>query len=180
MFDQGDHMRVLVSPASKHGGTVEIGRHIALILRQRGIDVDVTQPEDVRMFEPYSGFILGSGLYMGKWLARAADFVDEHAGSIRNQPTWLFSSGPLGEARPAEPIEPEVRDRLLATTGAIEHRLFGGRLELGLLGRTDRFIAKWVNAEEGDYRDWNEVEDWAHSIADHFVPRTEKVQVSST
>lgn len=173
-------MRVLVSPATKHGGTVEIGRLIARILRERGIDVDVTQPEDIRMFEPYSGFILGSGLYMGKWLSTASDFVDEHANALRAQPTWLFSSGPLGDAKPIEPIRPEIRDQLLATTEAIEHRLFSGRLKLDLLGRTDRFVARWVKAEDGDWREWDEVEAWANTIADHLVDQDEPVDVVAT
>ncbi len=162
-------MRVLVSPATKHGGTIEIGRHIARTLRQRGIDVDVTQPEHVQLFAPYSGFVVGSGLYMGKWLPSASEFLEEHADAIRRQPTWLFSSGPLGDAKPVEPIRPEVREHLLAVSSALDHQLFGGRLRFDLLGRTDGFIARWVKAEEGDYRDWEEIERWATSIADQLL-----------
>ncbi len=159
-------MRVLVSPASKHGGTAEIGRRIARVLRDSGVDVDVTQPEDVHDLTPYAGFVIGSALYMGSWLPAAAHLVDEHRDALRRKPTWLFSSGPLGEAKPEDPIHPEALDELMAASSAREHRLFSGRLELARLGRRDRFIARWVGAEDGDYREWDDIDAWTRSIAE--------------
>lgn len=158
-------MRVLVSPASKHGGTAQIGRAMASTLRQQGIDVDVTQPEDIVDLSWYSGFILGSGLYLGSWLPAATHFVDEYRDGIRQKPTWLFSSGPLGEATPKEPIDPDKVDHLVELTGAVEHRVFGGRLVTEHLNRTERFIARWVGATDSDHRPWDEIEQWTTSIA---------------
>ncbi len=158
-------MRVLVSPASKHGGTAEIGRSIARILRTQGIDVDVAQPQDVHDLSHYEGFVLGSALYMGAWIPAATIFVDEHADALRDSPTWLFSSGPLGDAKPEEPIHPDRLEHLIATAGARDHRMFSGRLELSRLGRTERFVARWVGAIDGDYREWDEIEAWASGIA---------------
>lgn len=158
-------VRVLVSPASKHGGTAEIGRALASTLRNHGVDVDVTQPEDIRNLEPYAGFIVGSALYMGSWLPTAERFVDEHAEGLRRRPTWLFSSGPLGPARPEEPIGADHLAHLLEATQAVEHRLFSGRLERDRLSRPERFIARWVGATDGDYREWHQIEEWASSIA---------------
>lgn len=167
-------MRVLVMPASKHGGTAEIGRAIARTLRSEGIDVDVSQPEHMFDLSPYAAHIIGSGLYMGNWLDGAVTFVDEHGEALRRKPTWLFSSGPLGPAKPEEPVRPEVIDHLMEASGAREHRLFGGRLELDRLGRTERFIARWVGAEDGDFREWDEIEAWAKDIA-RQLPRGERV-----
>lgn len=159
-------MRVLVSPASKHGGTAEIGRAIARALRANGVDVDVTQPEDIHDLAPYAGFVMGSALYMGSWLKEAERFVDDHAEGLRRKPTWLFSSGPLGPSKPNEPIDPERVEHLMAVTDAREHRLFGGRLELDRLSRPERFIARWVGVEDGDHREWDEIEAWAVGIAE--------------
>lgn len=161
-------LRVLVSPASKHGGTAEIGRRIARVLRDNGIDVDVTQPEDIHDVTPYAGYIIGSALYMGSWLPATQHFVDEHRDGLRLKPTWLFSSGPLGEAKPEEPIHPDVRDALMSASNACEHRLFSGRLELSRLGRRDRFVARWVGAKDGDYREWDDIDAWTRSIAEAF------------
>jgi menaquinone-dependent protoporphyrinogen oxidase len=158
-------MRVLILPASRHGSTAEIGRAIARSIRDEGIDVDVSQPEHIFDLEPYVGYVVGSALYLGTWLDSALEFVDEHAATLRRQPTWLFSSGPLGAARPQEPIHPELVEHLMATTGARDHRLFDGRLDIERLSRTERFVARWVGAEDGDYRNWDEIDQWSRDIA---------------
>lgn len=162
-------MRVLISPASKHGGTAEIGRAIASVLRDRGIDADVTQPEDIHDLGRYEGFVIGSALYMGSWLPNARQFVEEHRDGIARKPTWLFSSGPLGSSRPAEPIHADLLEQLISDTGAREHRLFGGRLELERLSRPERFVARWVGAQDGDHREWDDIERWTAAIANSLI-----------
>lgn len=162
-------MRVLVMPASKHGATAEIGRAITKTMREAGIDVDVAQPDHMHDLTVYRGFVLGSALYLGKWLPAATRFIRRFDAEIRSHPTWLFSSGPLGEGHPDVPIMPEVLADLMARTDAVEHRLFAGRLELDRLRGTDRFLAKWVGAPEGDYRPWPEIEAWAAAIAEQLT-----------
>ena len=51
-------------------------------------------------------------------------------------------------------------------TGALEHRLFTGRLDRSRLGLGERAVVRVVGAAEGDYRDWDDVRRWAASIAD--------------
>lgn len=172
-------MRVVVIPASKYGGTAEIGRAIARTLRGRGIDVDVSQPEHMFDLSPYAAHIIGSGLYLGKWLPQAEVFVEEHQEALQQKPTWLFSSGPLGEARPDIPIADDVVSLLLARTGAGEHRLFSGRLDLKKLTRTERFIARWVGAKSDDYREWDEISAWAQRIADTLQEQSEDLEAAS-
>ncbi len=168
-------MRVLVIPASKYGGTAEIGRAIAKTLREHRIDVDVSQPEHMFDLEPYAGHVIGSALYLGNWLPQARSFVEEYSEALRRKPTWLFSSGPLGPARPEEPMSDEVLAQLLAQTGATEHRLFSGKLALDHLSRTDRFVARWVGATDGDYREWDDIEQWANDIAKSLTPPSDRL-----
>ena len=158
-------MRILVVPASKHGGTAEIGRAVARTLRDEGFDVDVSQPEHLHDLSIYSGFVLGSALYLGRWLPAAERFVRRFDGAIRTRPTWLFSSGPLGPGHPPEPIEADRLDSLMAATGATEHRVFGCRLVIDRLEGPDRFLAEWIRVPEGDHRDWDEIAAWTRSIA---------------
>ena len=158
-------MRVLIVPASRFGGTAEIGRAMATTLRAEGFDVDVSQPDQMFNLSPYGAHIIGSSLYFGDWLESAVTFVEEHGREIRSKPTWLFSSGPFGSATPAEPVRADVVDRLLSLTGAVEHRLFGGRLELDRLPTKERFMARWVGAEDCDHRDWDEIAAWTSTIA---------------
>ena len=43
--------------------------------------------------------VLGSAVYAGRWLEPAREYAATHAGGLRTRPTWLFSSGPIGEPR---------------------------------------------------------------------------------
>ena len=106
---------------------------------------------------------------MGNWLAPARRFVEEYGEELASRPTWLFSSGPLGS--PLRPQEDEAVhiDRIWAKTSAIEHRLFGGRLDKSQLSFRERAVVHAVRAPEGDFRDWNDVRAWAASIAETVV-----------
>ena len=51
-------------------------------------------------------------------------------------------------------------------TGALGHRVFAGKLDKAELGRLERTMVRAVRAPEGDYRDWDEIAEWAARIAD--------------
>jgi len=157
-------MRVLIAVASKHGSTAEIAESICRVLRAAGLDTTVTAPQDVASLDAYDAVILGSAVYVGRWMDTATAFVARHEEALKARPLWLFSSGPLGE--PPQPIDPlgevnATRDRL----GARDHRVFTGRLDRGRLGFLERAMTSAVKAPDGDFRDWNDVEDWAGGIA---------------
>lgn len=158
-------MTVLVAAASKHGSTYEIADAIGERLRLRGLAVDVAHVEDVRSLDGYSAVILGSGAYFGRWRLPAVEFAHHHAAELRERPVWLFSSGPLGtEPKPA-PDDAVHVDELVASTGAREHHLFDGKLDLHELGRIEKAIISSVHAEPGDFRDWVAIAAWADGIA---------------
>lgn len=162
-------MRVLVTAASKHGTTSEIATAIAEGLRPAGLTVEVHPPEAITSLDTYDAVVLGSGVYAGRWLEPARSFVDRHEAALRARPTWLFSSGPIGdppkpEGDPAE-IPPLVER--LAPRG---HRMFAGRLERANLGFMERTITRALKAPDGDFRDWAAIRAWAESIARDLAP----------
>ena len=118
--------KVLVASASKHGSTEEIAEAVGEILRAHGLQVDVKRMEDVDTVFPYDAYVLGSAVYVGSWLRRATTFLDEHAELISTRPTWLFSSGPIGD--PPHVAAEELFDAvdLVDRTHARDHRQFGG------------------------------------------------------
>src|SRR5581483_8068768 len=93
---RGDgRMTVLVTAASRHGGTAEIAAAIGRVLRERGVVADVVPVEDVDSLAEYDAVVLGSGVYVGRWLESARTFVDRHGNDLAARPVWLFSSGPI-------------------------------------------------------------------------------------
>jgi menaquinone-dependent protoporphyrinogen oxidase len=157
-------MKVLVTAASKHGTTTEIADAIAEVLRSTHLEVDVIPPDDVQTIADYDAVVLGSGVYAGHWLKPAKAFVERHELALRGRAVFLFSSGPIGD--PPRPLEdPAEVAAIDDTTMALDHRVFAGRLSEDELGLGERLIIKMVQAPFGDFRSWDDITDWARTIA---------------
>jgi menaquinone-dependent protoporphyrinogen oxidase len=159
-------MRVLVASATRHGATREIADAIASALRDRGVDAEVRRVEDVVDVGDYDAVVLGSAVYIGKWLEPARQFAADHAAELAVRPTWLFSSGPLGAPSRPDAEHAVQIDDLIERTHAREHRLFDGKLDPYKVSFLERTVARAVRAEAGDFRDWDAIRAWANSIAD--------------
>jgi menaquinone-dependent protoporphyrinogen oxidase len=158
-------MRILIAAASRHGATAEIAETMGGVLDARGMQVDIVDIDDVRGLGDYDAVVLGSAVYMGHWLKSAAAVIAGHGAELRTRPTWLFSSGPVGD--PLRPGESEAVDveEIVAAVGAREHRLFAGKLDKSKLGFRERAVMRAVGAHDGDYRDWDAIRAWAEAIA---------------
>ena len=162
-------MRVLIATASRHGATEEIAATIAETLRARDFDVTTTRVEDASNVESFDGVVLGSAVYMGRWLEPARAFVHAHADELASRRLWLFSSGPLGDpATPGAEHTVDVHD-VLDLIGPCEHRMFSGKLDRDGLGLGERIVTRAVHAPSGDFRDWSSIRGWANSIASSLL-----------
>lgn len=155
-------MNVLVACASKHGATAEIATALARGLCSHGLDVDVRSAEEVDGVGEYDAVVLGSALYMGQWLPSALAVAELYADELATRPTWLFSSGPVGE--PLLPGPPDLSS-LERQVDARGHRIFPGRLARHDLSFAERGIVRVVSAQYGDFRDWDAVTEFADEIA---------------
>jgi menaquinone-dependent protoporphyrinogen oxidase len=154
-----------VAAATKHGATLEIAEKIGQVLADEGLSVRVEAVERVTGVDTFDAVVLGSAVYVGHWLESARTFVEQNAFALRVRPTWLFSSGPIGDPpRPADEDAVNVDD-LMAATEAKQHRLFAGRVDKHRLSFAERAVLLAVRAKEGDYRDWDEISGWAREIA---------------
>jgi len=158
-------MKVLITAASKHGATQEIGARIGSVLDARGHQVDVQCPSEVRDVARYDIVVLGSAVYAGHWQKDAKELVEREAPVLRHRPVWLFSSGPVGDPPKPQEVPADVED-VVAATGAFEHHVFAGKIEKETLSFPERAMVKALRVAEGDYRDWNEIDLWATTIAD--------------
>ena len=88
-------MSVLVTYATKNGGTAGLAEMIGEALRGEGIDVDVEPVSVINRVDGYEAVVLGAAVYNARWHPDARRFARRHAGALRDRPVWLFSSGPL-------------------------------------------------------------------------------------
>jgi len=166
-------MKVLVTAATRHGSTEEVAALIARVLRLRGMDTVELPAADVEDMSEYDAVVLGSAVYAGHWLAPATSLVSRFQAQLAEVPVWLFSSGPVGF--PLTPAKAEDMTGVVSAIGAIEHRLFAGKLDKSDLGRLERAMVRMVRAPEGDYRDFNEVSHWAAAIAETLAAAAQTV-----
>jgi menaquinone-dependent protoporphyrinogen oxidase len=160
-------MRVLVTTASKHGATEEIGRFIGEVLAEQGLEIGALPPEDVISLHRYDAVIMGSAVYAGHWMTSMKKMAHRLAPELLERRVWLFSSGPVGD--PPKPEEDAVDVApLIEATGARDHAVFAGKLDKGALGFAEKAIVAAFKVSDGDFRDWDEIRGWAIGIAEEL------------
>jgi menaquinone-dependent protoporphyrinogen oxidase len=158
-------MNVLVAVATKHGSSLEIGQVIESTLRSSGLGVELQRLDEAPVLDGHDAVVLGSSVYSGHWMRSARDFADANEDALRQMPLWLFSSGPVGD--PPKPLEnPAEVAGLVKRLGARGHRLFGGKIDGSELRVAEKALIALVRAEQGDFRPWSEISEWAESIAE--------------
>lgn len=161
-------MRALIAVASKHGATREIAEEIKIVLESEGLETDLVDAGAEVEIEGYDAVILGSAVYAGHWLKDAKQLVETNQARLVERPVWIFSSGPLGD--PPEPEEDPVDVREIEErTRPVDHRVFTGKLDREALGFAERAIVRALGVAEGDYRDWQDIRDWAEGIVSHLA-----------
>jgi menaquinone-dependent protoporphyrinogen oxidase len=165
---------VLVTAASRHGSTEEIAERIGADLIGWGLEVDVRKLGEVDDVLPYEAVVLGSAIFYGKWMKEAVRFVALHADDLAARPTWLFGSGSIIGDPPLDDdpnaIRPALVEKLVTQTHAREHKVFAGKLDSSTLGITELLTVGMAHGREGDWRDWQAIDEWAAAIAGELDP----------
>lgn len=163
-------MRVLVAYASSNGSTEEIAEAIADELTVHGLEVECRAVQEADA-DGFDAVVLGSAVYMGRWLRPARRFLKAQADRLARVPFWIFSSGPFGE-QAAHPSPDDARwtepPKILARAealGARGHIVFGGRLPADPHGFVESAMVRNTPADQRDARDWAGIRAWAASIA---------------
>jgi len=123
---------------------------------------------EVESLDGIDAVVLGSAVYMGQWTKEAQVFVDLFRAELLVMPTWIFSSGPVGEP-PVPEDEPTAHSRIREVVEPEDDRVFPGVLDREKLGLGEKLIVKMIGAPDGDYRPWDEIDEFAREIGDALV-----------
>jgi menaquinone-dependent protoporphyrinogen oxidase len=182
--------KVLVVYGSRHGGTRGIAERIGEVLRTQGAEVDVAAADRVATEDVQSAdaVMVGSGVYMGKWLSEPLDFLGHNQEVLASRPTWLFSSGPLlGSSKEQPDADPLTNalgpaegpgsggrkkvEEISARVHPRDHRVFAGAFDPDDPPKaiSERIVRLMPAARKilpaGDFRDWPAIEAWAREIS---------------
>lgn len=176
-------MNILVAHASRHGATAGIAERIAETLSASGHTATSAPVGEVMTLDDYDAVVLGAAVYIGHWLKPATKFAHRHAGELAGKPVWLFGSGPLGtepvdsqgvDAR--EATRPKEFDEVTALLKPRGERVFFGAFDSSTKSAAlSESLVRHLPAgrqmlHEGDFRDWDAIDAWAHEIAESLDP----------
>ena len=157
---------VLVAAGSRHGATEEIASLIGRRLRQglpSNWQVTVEDTADVASIDGYDAVVLGSAVYMGRWLKAARKLLD-NASTAPPKGLWHFSSGPASDG-PHDVTLVDATNKAAARLGAKDNIIFSGDIEFDRLGRVEGLLVSAMRIVGGDFRDLSAIERWADEIA---------------
>jgi menaquinone-dependent protoporphyrinogen oxidase len=158
--------KVLVTYSSKYGSTGGVADAIGKELCSRGVAADVAQIKNASNLGSYQGVVIGSAIYMGRWMSEAADFVKKNREVLSRVPVAYFlacmtlreqteqsRAKVLSYMDPVLESVPEIKPVSIGT--------FAGALDYNNLSWLNKKIMKSKGAPEGDFRDWNAIRAWA-------------------
>jgi len=172
-------MRVPVAYASRYGSTKGIAEFMGDKLRNGGMDVDVRDVTSAVDPRGYDSYVVGSALYVGHWMKEAREFVSTNRAILAGRPTWIFSSGPTSlkatdkKGRDLREVSgPTELDDLRSWIHPRDHRVFFGAFFADRLKGTAALFARMIpRDEQGDFRNWPEIEAWVTSISSDLLAK---------
>jgi menaquinone-dependent protoporphyrinogen oxidase len=161
--------KVLVAYASKYGSSGGVADAIGKELCSKGVAADVVLIKNAGNISSYQGVVIGSAIYMGKWMPEAVDFVKKNRDVLRQVPVAYFLVC-MTLARPTEKNRAEVlsyMDPVLKAVPEIKPvgiGTFAGALDYNNLSWLNKKILKSKGSPEGDFRDWTAIRTWAEGL----------------
>lgn len=160
--------RILVCYATRYGSTREIAQVIGDTLREAGRQVDIVPVLEIDSLKPYSDVVIGSPIYMGKWLPEVVQFVKDHHIALSHRQVAAFAVGYSLKDRLEEHLRNADRaiDSIRLYVELIDTALFSGRVLPDVMTMADRSIITLGGVKPGDYRDWEGIRTWAGRLAE--------------
>ena len=158
--------KILVTYATRAGSTYEIAARVAEVLRAAEATVDVKPVMAVHELQGYDAVVVGSAIRMGRWLPEAVEFVKTNRETLSHIPTAYFVVSGLLRNDTVEMRRQVLAflDPVCALLAPVSVGLFAGKLDYRTIDGFDRSISEAVSSAEGDWRNWNAIDKWAHDL----------------
>ena len=158
--------KVLVTYASRYGSTGGVADAIGKELCSKGVAADIALIKNAVNISSYQGVVIGSPIYMGKWMSEAVDFVKKNRDILSKVPVAYFVVGATmfqptdsNRAKALSYMDPILKD--VPEIKPVGIGTFAGALDYNNLSWLNKKIMKSKGVPEGDFRDWNAIRAWA-------------------
>lgn len=172
--------KILVTYASRGGSTAGVAEAIANTLTEQGILVELYPMQEVHDLSAYSAVVAGSAIQMDKWLPEAMQFIKQHQDELAQIPVATFTVCMALALRNDDKTKTKIASQVQAIREMVmpvSEDFFAGVLNLSkvpsipfqLLARFGILLGFW---SEGDYRDWDAIQQWANSLAEQLLSQS--------
>ena len=158
--------KILVAFATAAGSTGEIAEAIGETLREENAAVDIRPAKEVTDLSDYSAVIMGTGVRAGRVYRDAVKFVKRHQEALsKKRLAYFVVCMTMQEDTPENRAEVSTYLNMVREAAPqlqpVDEGLFGGVLDYSKIPWLLRLILKPMKVQEGDFRDWDAVHDWA-------------------
>ncbi|MCC7163725.1 MAG: flavodoxin domain-containing protein [Anaerolineae bacterium] len=164
---------ILVTYATRYGSTRQVAEHVAAVLREHALVVDVESVRSVRTLEGYDAVVLGAPIYIGSLHKDAQRFLSQHRETLSHVPVAIFALGPIHddekECQDAR-VELDKEVGKYHWRALITVKVFGGKFDPSKLRFPDNLLTTLPasplhGAPASDVRDWTAIRAWANELA---------------
>jgi len=167
-------MKVLVGYATVHGSTAEEAQRIGEVLTNRGYKVTVANVKTLTHVDEYEAFVLGTAIEAGTWLPDFKSFFKAFESQMVNKPIYLWVNciRVMEEYGMSHVMDFYMVPELLKNLNVRSRTAFAGKLDLQQVDWDERWSLAarydghaWPTNFDGDFRDWDKIDDFATSTA---------------
>lgn len=164
--------RILVTYASRAGSTGTVAEAIGQTLCGTGAIVDVRPIKNVTDLTGYDAVVVGSAIRMGQWLPEAVQFVKTHQAVLQQISTAYFTVCLTlkDDTEENRRVVAAYTDPVRAIHQPDQEAFFAGQMDYSRLSLLDSWMARWVKAPEGDWRNWEAIRGWAKNLSPVLLP----------
>ena len=165
--------KILIAYASKSGTTEEVADFIGKLFIQKHFKVEIKSIKSVTDLKGYNAVIIGSAIQYDTWLPEVRQFTKNNMNTLTRVPvSFFFTCLALSQQSKKTRLKALTYSNklhsLFPQLKPISVGQFAGVLNYSKMSFLYRILFKAImpilGVEEGDYRNWDTIKDWAENV----------------